>query len=183
MHFQVERIKNTMGSQRIKFSIFFLIWASLICLSYSLPSEYSILGHDFESFPTEERVVELFQKWKLKERKAYSHVAEAELRFENFKRNLKYIVEKNNQKRSSSHKLGLNKFADMSNEEFGRVYLSKVRKPSEKRNLKGKRVESCSAPASLDWRKRGAVTGVKDQGDCGKFLFYFFSFSSRLLFY
>ena len=120
-------------------------------------------------------MVELFQRWKLKHRKAYSHVVEAERRFENFKRNLKYIVEKNNEKRASSggHKLGLNKFADMSNEEFRQVYLSKVRKPSNKRNLKGKSLESCDAPASLDWRKRGAVTGVKDQGDCGKFLFSF----------
>lgn len=122
-------------------------------------------------------MVELFQRWKEKHRKVYRHSEEAERRFENFKRNLKYILEKNNGERSRSengHKLGLNRFADMSNEEFRKVYLSRVKRPGNKtrnpisRSLNGKS-SSCDAPSSLDWRKKGAVTGVKDQGDCGKF--------------
>ncbi|XP_050287355.1 low-temperature-induced cysteine proteinase-like [Quercus robur] len=164
-----------MGSQKSQLAILFLIWASLTCLSFSLPSEYSILGQEQDKFPTEERVIELFQQWKKEHKRVYKHAEEAEKRFENFRRNLKFIIE-NNAKRNSpnAHRLGLNKFADLSNEEFKKTYLSKVKKPFSKMSntlLSGsmqEKLQSCDdAPTSLDWRKKGVVTGVKDQGDCG----------------
>lgn len=142
-----------MGYPKIQSCVAILIWATL---------SYSIAG-------LEER--ELFRKWKVKHGKAYSHVGEAEKRFENFKSNLRFISEK---KKTSSHKLGLNRFADMSNEEFKEVYLSRslrkppghdTRKKKKKMTMNGAR--SCVAPSSLDWRKKGAVTAVKDQGNCG----------------
>ncbi|MFP9170418.1 C1 family peptidase, partial [Enterococcus faecalis] len=66
-------------------------------------------------------------------------------------------------------------FADMSNEEFRKTYLSKkVQMPLLKREnlnlvkkMGGKPVKSCDAPSTFDWRKKGVVTGVKDQGSCG----------------
>ncbi|XP_041024061.1 low-temperature-induced cysteine proteinase-like [Juglans microcarpa x Juglans regia] len=165
-----------MGSQKIQLAIIFFIWASLTCLCFSLLSEYSILGHDLEDFPSEERVVELFQRWRQKHRRVYKQAEEVEKRFENFCMNLKYIIEKNARSRGSpkAHRLGLNRFADMSNEEFREVYMSKVKKPfTEKSNtlISSKRqqeLRSCDdAPSSLDWRSKGVVTGVKDQGSCG----------------
>lgn len=162
-----------MGSQKILLALLFFIWVSLECSSSSLPSEYSIVGDDrSDQFPSEEGVVELFGRWKEKHRKVYKHAEEAERRFENFKRNLKYVLEKNNAKRRSpsSHRVGLNRFADLSNEEFRKVYMSNVKKPINKRSMQG-RMQSCEAPSALDWRKRGVVTAVKDQGDCGKFNF------------
>ena len=169
-----------MDSQKIQFSFIFLIWASLITLcasSYNdliLSDQYSILGndhHELDSFPSKEQVVELFRQWKEKHQRVYRLPGEAERRFENFKRNLKYVLEKNRMKKSAnSHRLGLNGFADMSNEEFRKVYLSSVKRPMGKRTSPTRRrLQSCVAPASLDWRKRGVVTGVKDQGNCGKF--------------
>uniref|UniRef100_A0A2N9HXD7 Uncharacterized protein n=1 Tax=Fagus sylvatica TaxID=28930 RepID=A0A2N9HXD7_FAGSY len=163
-----------MGSQKIQLAILFLIWASLACLAYSLPSEYSIIlqGHEQDKFPSEERIIELFQGWKEKFRKVYKHAEEAEKKFENFRRNLKYIIEKN--AKGGSHRLGLNRFADMSNEEFKKAYMSVVKKPFNKKSntiLSGsmqEKLKSCDdAPSSLDWRKKGVVTGVKDQGNCG----------------
>ncbi|KAF5474531.1 hypothetical protein F2P56_006422 [Juglans regia] len=165
-----------MGSQKIQLAIIFFIWASLTCLCFSLPSEYSILGHDPEDFPSEERVVELFQRWRQMHRRVYKHAEEVEKRFENFRMNLKYIIEKNARSRGSpkAHRLGLNRFADISNEEFREVYMSKVKKPfTEKSNTfisskRQKKLRSCDdAPSSLDWRSKGVVTGVKDQGSCG----------------
>jgi C1A family cysteine protease len=126
-------------------------------------------------------VIELFQRWKEEHRRVYRHAEEAEKRFENFRRNLKYIIETNAKKRSSAspkaHRLGLNRFADMSNEEFRQMYISKVKKPVKKvsntlisRSMQEK-VQSCDdAPSSLDWRNKGIVTPIKDQGSCGKFL-------------
>lgn len=175
-----------MGShQKNLLLLFTLLWCSLTFLScYGIPSEYSILAFDLNKFPSEEQVVELFQQWKKEHQKFYIHPEEAALRLENFKRNLKYIVERNAMRNSPvGHRLGLNRFADMSNEEFKNKFISKVKKPISKRasNLHVK-VESCDdAPYSLDWRKKGVVTGVKDQGNCGKLL-YFMHFKSFWLF-
>uniref|UniRef100_A0A5B6ZEN8 Putative low-temperature-induced cysteine proteinase-like n=1 Tax=Davidia involucrata TaxID=16924 RepID=A0A5B6ZEN8_DAVIN len=162
-----------MGTQKSQLALLFLIWASSICLSSSLPSEFSIVGHT-EEFVSEERVAELFQQWKEKHGKVYKHAQEADKRLENFRNNLKYIMEKNSKRKSpSGHLVGLNKFADMSNEEFKQVYISKIKKPISKtetvrrRGSQGKAATACEAPSSLDWRKYGIVTAVKDQGDCG----------------
>ncbi|XWS15840.1 hypothetical protein CRYUN_Cryun34aG0036300 [Craigia yunnanensis] len=162
-----------MGFQRSVLVFFFLILASLTYLSSSFPSEYSIVEHDLDAFLSEKRVLEIFQQWKEKHRKVYQHPEEAEKRFENFKRNFKYILERNANRKSTKreHRVGLNKFADMSNEEFRKAYLSKVKEPINKgsilsRNMTRK-VQSCDAPSSLDWRNYGIVTGVKDQGSCG----------------
>ncbi|MFQ6652200.1 hypothetical protein Gotur_024178 [Gossypium turneri] len=162
-----------MGFQRNILGFLFLILASLTSLSSSLPSEYSIVEHEIDAFLSEERVLEIFQQWKEKHRKVYRHAEEAEKRFENFKGNLKYILERNAKRKANKweHHVGLNKFADMSNEEFRKAYLSKVKKPINKRitlsrNMRRK-VQSCDAPSSLDWRNYGVVTAVKDQGSCG----------------
>ncbi|KAF8031124.1 hypothetical protein BT93_D0349 [Corymbia citriodora subsp. variegata] len=164
-----------MGSNHL--ILVFLIWASAWCLSSTsnLPSEYSIVaGKNPESLQvSESRVLELFRRWKEKHNKVYKHAAEAEKRLENFKKNLRYVIERGlNPKSPTAHRVGLNKFADLSNEEFKEVYLSKVKKPaskkwnSKKMSLKGK-MKTCDAPSSLDWRSYGIVTGVKDQGECG----------------
>lgn len=125
-------------------------------------------------------MIELFQRWKEAHRRVYRHVEEAERRLENFRRNLKYIIERNAERSRASPKaqrLGLNRFADMSNEEFNKMYISKVKKPVNKRSntlisrsMQGK-LQSCDAPSTLDWRNKGIVTPIKDQGSCGKFLY------------
>lgn len=172
-----------MGCHKIELAFAFFIWASLACCSYSLPSEYSIVGNEIvDNFPAEERVVELFRLWREKHRKVYRHVEEHEKRFENFKRNLKFVLQKHAQKKSAANRhdtqrVGLNKFADLSNEEFREIYMpKKVRMPSSKRNRlvrkmqqQQKEVQPSDAPSSLDWRKKGVVTAVKDQGSCGMF--------------
>ncbi|KAJ7968711.1 Cysteine proteinase RD21a [Quillaja saponaria] len=164
-----------MGSMKINLALLFFIWVSLTYLSSSLPSEYSILVHDQDKFPSEEQVLELFQQWKLKHKRVYKYAEEAAKRFENFQRNLKYVIEKNAMKRSANgHRVGLNRFADMSNEEFKEMYISKVKKPISKKSNNviarsmQEKVDSCdNSPSSLDWRKKGVVTGIKNQEDCG----------------
>lgn len=55
-------------------------------------------------------------------------------------------------------------FADLSNEEYRRVYLGTrvVRTPNTFPNEKA----PVNAPASVDWRQQGAVTPIKNQGQC-----------------
>nr|QBH22537.1 papain-family protein [Oldenlandia affinis] len=120
----------------------------------------------------DQRVVhEIFREWKENHGKVYEEYSlEWEKRFRIFHENLKYVMEKNRVKKKSQsqHVLGLNKFADLTNEEFRKKYLSRVKNAKRDRPRRKKSMAiSCEAPYSLDWRKHGVVTGVKDQGQCG----------------
>ncbi|KAM6567643.1 hypothetical protein CsatA_026771 [Cannabis sativa] len=157
-----------------QFSLIFFMWASLLvlCLSFhdtKLSDDHDLGNYSILDSWDEMRVVELFQNWKEKHKRVYRLPEEAEMRFENFKRNVKYILESS--KSRKGHQLGLNRFADLSNEEFRKLYLSNVTKPlggkRRRNNPMRTRLDSCDAPSSLDWRKKGVVTAVKDQGDCG----------------
>ncbi|KAF6176057.1 hypothetical protein GIB67_000151 [Kingdonia uniflora] len=154
-----------MDNLKNKLTLIFIVSIVLLpTLCSTLPVEFSILGRDGDV--SEERVTELFEKWRELHGKVYKHRDEIERRFENFRENLKYVLHK---RRSSGHLVGLNKFADMSNKEFNQVYSSKIKKPMKvtKRGSISSRTKTCEAPTSLDWRKKSAVTGVKDQGGCG----------------
>ncbi|KAF7840333.1 ervatamin-B-like [Senna tora] len=111
----------------------------------------------------------VFQQWMKEHGRMYESSEESDGRFQIFQRNLKYISERNNAiKRSSKYRLGLNKFADMSGEEFRKVYLQEVKMPNTPSNFN--KHYSCSSahppPPSLDWRDKGVVTPVKDQKRC-----------------
>ncbi|KAL4573602.1 hypothetical protein LXL04_020413 [Taraxacum kok-saghyz] len=84
-----------------------------------------------------------------------------------FNDNLRYIEEHNSGEHS--YKLGLNKFADLTNEEFRLGYTRAI--PQLKSNdVKSDRYSLRSGdvlPDAVDWRSKGAVTTVKTQGKCG----------------
>uniref|UniRef100_H2ZK36 Cathepsin L.1 n=1 Tax=Ciona savignyi TaxID=51511 RepID=H2ZK36_CIOSA len=65
-----------------------------------------------------------------------------------------------------TYTMGMNKFADLENEEFAAMYLSEMRMGDDfcKKQNASNFFEN---PASVDWRKEGYVTGVKNQLQCG----------------
>jgi cathepsin F len=105
----------------------------------------------------------LWDQWKSEHNKQYS-LEEEMLRFENFKLTIDRIVARN--AKSSSAIFGLNKFSDLSVEEFKSTLLGFVR--SEKSHdvgvLPGGPIE---APQTFDWRTTNMVTPVKNQEQCG----------------
>ncbi|XLU18720.1 hypothetical protein S245_054786, partial [Arachis hypogaea] len=102
------------------------------------------------------------------------YAAIPERRFEIFKDNLQFIHE-HNSTGNKPYKLVLNKFADFTNEEYRARYLgTKPRSSSQQQQLlfgnkKSDRYAFGAGNellASVDWREKGVVSPVKDQGQC-----------------
>ena len=114
----------------------------------------------------------MFEAWTLRHERAYNALDERERRFEIFKDNLRFIDECNAM--NLTYKLGLTKFADLTNEEYRSRYLTRI--DESWRSLRGSRASDRYAyqaddyfPKSVDWRKKGAVLPlVKNQGECGE---------------
>ncbi len=132
----------------------------------------SIVGYSPEDLNSEERLVDLFQSWMLKHEKSYESVSEMYQRFAIFKDNLRYIHSHNVQESTPSYSLGLNNLADLTHEEFKTRYLG-TKPPRRSENYKLRKTENfiygdVDAPVSIDWRSKGAVTAIKNQGACGE---------------
>lgn len=85
-------------------------------------------------------------------------------RLEAFNANLNIINQHNAKK--STYKLGVNKFTDLSLEEFVSMYTGLPQSDNLKANTKFIKTEGVY-PAEKDWRKDGGVVAIKDQGQCG----------------
>merc|ERR1711998_532221 len=66
--------------------------------------------------------------------------------------------------------LAINEFADMTADEFGAIYMG-LAKPQkmwgELPYLGRHKYSGAALPSSVDWSQKGAVTTVKNQGQCG----------------
>jgi len=96
--------------------------------------------------------------------KSYNH-EEFSGRFSNFKKNLAFI-EANNKRKDITYKVGMNQFGDMTNTEFAAMFNG-VKVPKGYVHDATFVNPQSSLPDSWDWRTQGAVTPVKDQGQCG----------------
>ncbi|XP_010274448.1 PREDICTED: zingipain-2-like [Nelumbo nucifera] len=152
------------------FVVSLLVALSIVSPSLSqLPSEYSIVGSDPDEVISEEGLALLFERWMEKHRKVYNNLEDKQRRFKIFQSNLAHVIDWNSKRNPSDHTAGLNQFSDLSFEEFSRNYLSKMDPRQENMfEASAKRLNStCTHPLSWDWRYKGAVTTVKNQGSCG----------------
>jgi len=100
--------------------------------------------------------------------KVYNGVDEESTRFNIFKANVDVIQAVNN--KNLSYTLGVNQFADLNADEFAAQYtgLKKPEKIWGDLPYLGRDTYSGKALAtSVDWTTKGAVTPVKNQGQCG----------------
>ncbi|KAL0695631.1 hypothetical protein Bca4012_062811 [Brassica carinata] len=113
------------------------------------------------------------QQWMTRFSRVYTNELEKKMRFDVFKKNLKFIDEFN-KKGDKSYKLGVNEFADWTEAEFiathtGLKGINKI-SPSE---FFDEMIPSWNwnvsdvARETKDWRAEGAVTPVRYQGQCG----------------
>lgn len=147
----------------------FTIFTLSSALDMSIISYKDGLGEKSMTERTEGEVRAMYEAWLVKHGKAYNGLGEKEKRFEIFKDNLRFIDEHNAQ--DLSFKLGLNRFADLTNEEYRAKYLGT--KVSGKKKVSQRYAPRLGEelPDSVDWRKKGAVLAVKDQGSCGEPLY------------
>ncbi|CAI0444842.1 unnamed protein product [Linum tenue] len=112
------------------------------------------------------------EDWMVKHSRSYKDEAEKERRLLIFNDNARLVeaFNNNNNGKNAGFKLGLNKFADLTNEEFRSTYLGYKRRHSS--SLKQstaatfRYADVSAVPATMDWRKSGVVTPVKDQAKC-----------------
>jgi KDEL-tailed cysteine endopeptidase len=101
--------------------------------------------------------------------KTYRH-SEYHDRFSKFVSNLQLVQHHNADMDLGRHThfLAVNRFADLSHEEFKKQTTGfRAANPKDLRAKRYVTTLNGTAPESVDWRAQGAVTGIKDQGQCG----------------
>ncbi|XP_018821065.1 low-temperature-induced cysteine proteinase [Juglans regia] len=115
------------------------------------------------------RASKVFEAWCKQHGRTYSSEAEKLYRFRVFQDNFDFVTQYNDMG-NSSYTLSLNAFADLTHHEFkaSRLGFSPAGMSlNRQRPFRGPGSVVREIPSEMDWRKKGAVTHVKDQGSCG----------------
>jgi C1A family cysteine protease len=109
----------------------------------------------------------LWTQFKADYGKDYTLAEEHNARFATFKTNVDFITTHNQRADAGaeSYTVGINQFADMTKSEFKSTMLTYNAEKKETNRVKI--LDDSNTPASVDWVSKGAVTPVKNQGQCG----------------
>jgi len=111
---------------------------------------------------------ELFAVWKLKYGKKYSEESEENKRFSIFQSNLRFIESHPR----TTFTVAMNQFGDLTAAEFGAHYARARGRSAATATVTwdGVKEYAASTPASWDWRTKGVIGPVLNQGEDGEVL-------------
>ena len=138
-------------------SVFFILFFAISSVKTSYIPEDVFYWKEFSAFQ------DLFGK-------RYSTFQELETRFSIFRNNLDVILSHNADIRQN-FTMGVNQFTDLTPEEFKAQFVGGFSR--EGVDIVGSfgcvpfSSNALSVPASVDWREKGIVNAVRDQGQCG----------------
>jgi cathepsin L len=107
-----------------------------------------------------------FMKYVSEFGKSYGTKAEYEFRLNIFKDNLANI-ESHNSKNGETHTLGINHMSDWTTEEYKKLLGYKPEMKDRSKNAEPELLDTSNLKDDINWVTQGAVTPVKNQGQCG----------------
>nr|DAD24825.1 TPA_asm: hypothetical protein HUJ06_026289 [Nelumbo nucifera] len=140
--------------------------SQFLCLALLLALGIWVSQAAARTLPAEASMLERHEQWMASHGVLYEDAVEKEKRFTIFKDNVERI-EAFNMAGNKPYKLSVNRFADQTNEEFKASrngYKRSTQPSSSKTSFRYENMTSVLP--SMDWRSKGAVTPIKDQGDC-----------------
>jgi KDEL-tailed cysteine endopeptidase len=144
------------------FKVFFLFTSLLSVFA----SENALRGATMTTLLDEHDEWKQFSNFQERFARKYETLEELENRFQVFRTNLRNIVI-HNLDHNQNFTMGVNQFTDLTPEEFKAQYVGGLKAEVGSYGCKTFSSSASGAPSAIDWRNKGAVTSVKDQGQCG----------------
>jgi len=124
-------------------------------------TDLNMVNGDNDSFHWKE-----FTNFQERFSKRYSTIQELETRFAVFRKNFIGILA-HNADFSQNFTMGVNQFTDLTPEEFKAQYVGGLKTTVGSYGCKSFSSSATGSPSSIDWRTKGVVNPVRDQGQCG----------------